>query len=156
MSLKQELEAEQVSHLDLSEFCKVAKETAVSETIRQMQIQNRNACLVMDGNQLFGIITERDILRKIVTDATTYNQPVESVMTANPITIDPTTSAAEALWLMDDKHFRNLPVVDKDGHIVGNMTHQSVINYLAARYPIEVLNRPNNPDKFPRKAEGGD
>ena len=32
----------------------------------------------------------------------------------------------------------------------------AVINYLAARYPIEVLNRPPRPDQFPRKQEGGD
>jgi hypothetical protein len=56
---------------------------------------------------------------------------------------------------MDANHFRNLPAVDADGTIVGNMTHQSIINYLAARYPIEVLNQPPRPDQFPSKAEGG-
>lgn len=156
MNLKQELEAEQVSHLDLSEYCQVATDTAVSEAVQQMQNTNKNVCLIMDGNKLAGILTERDILRKIATNITLSTQPIESVMTKNPITIDPNTSAAKALWLMDDKHFRNLPVVDKNGKVIGNMTHRSVIHYLAARYPIEVLNRPNNPDRFPRKPEGGD
>ena len=156
MSLKQELEQEKVSDLDLSEFCQVATGTAVSDTIKQMQTKSRNACLIMADNKLAGILTERDILRKVANHSETYNQPVDTIMTANPITIEPTTTAAEALWLMDDKHFRNLPVVEKSGNVIGNMTHQAVISYLAARYPIEVLNRPNNPDQFPRKAEGGD
>ncbi len=155
MSLKQELEQEKVSHLDLSSFCQVATGTAVSTAIQKMQSENSNVCLVMNGRKLSGIVTERDILRKVAPN-NSYTQPIESVMTANPITIDPNTSAAEALWLMDDKHFRNLPVVNKAGDVVGNMTHQSVIQYLAARYPVEILNRPTNPEQFPRKAEGGD
>ncbi|MCA9899094.1 MAG: CBS domain-containing protein, partial [Anaerolineales bacterium] len=77
------------------------------------------------------------------------------IMTANPVTVTPDTSAADALWLMDEKKFRNLPVVGRDGKIRGNMTHQAVISFLAARYPVEVLNRPPRPDQFPRKQEGG-
>jgi hypothetical protein len=56
---------------------------------------------------------------------------------------------------MDENHFRNLPVIKADGEILGDMTHQAVIAYLAARYPVEVLNRPPKPDQFPRKPEGG-
>ncbi len=156
MSLKQELETEQVSHLDLSNFCQAATSTAVSEVIQAMQTRNSSICLIMDGQTLTGLITERDVLRKIATDPQSQTKPIETVMTKKPVTILPTTSAADALWLMDDKNFRNLPVVDNNGKVVGNMTHQAVIHYLAARYPIEVLNRPNNPDRFPRKAEGGD
>ena len=56
---------------------------------------------------------------------------------------------------MDENHFRNLPIVDKDGRLLGNMTHQAIIRYLADRYPVEVLNRPIDPELFPRRAEGG-
>lgn len=156
MSLKQELEAEQVTHLNLTDFCQAAMSTAVSEVIRIMQNQNSSICLVMDGETLTGVVTERDVLRRVATHPDTFTQPIETVMTKQPVTILPTTSAADALWLMDEKHFRNLPVVDNDGKVVGNMTHKAVIRYLAARYPIEILNRPNNPEKFPRKPEGGD
>ena len=156
MSLKQELESEKVSDLDLSEFCQVTSGTAVADAVKKMQTNKSNVCLVMQDNLLKGILTDRDILRKVAPNKATYSKTVDTIMTANPITINPTTTAAYALWLMDDKHFRNLPVVDKKGGVVGNMTHQAVINYLAARYPIEVLNRPNNPDNFPNKPEGGD
>ncbi len=156
MSLKQELEREKVSDLDLSEFCQVAPGTAVSEAIKKMQATQSKVCLVTQDKHLKGILTDRDVLRKIAVNTATFSKPVESVMTKDPVTINPTTTAAYALWLMDDKHFRNLPVVDRTGNVVGNMTHQAVINYLAARYPVEVLNRPNNPDNFPNKPEGGD
>jgi CBS domain-containing protein len=128
-----------------------------------MREQQVNVCLVTEGDTLKGILTDRDVLTKVANHPETLDQPIETVMTANPITVGPETSAAQALWLMDQYGFRNLPVVGGDGdpeaasgRVLGVMTHQAVINYLAARYPIEVLNRPSQPDQFPRKREGGD
>jgi CBS domain-containing protein len=153
--MEQELQTEQVSHLDLTGFSYVASGTSVRATVTKMRQEKRNVCLITDNNKLIGIFTDRDVLRKVAADSETLDGPVDAVMTADPITIPPTSSAAHALGLMDANHFRNLPAVDADGTIVGNMTHQSIINYLAARYPIEVLNQPPRPDQFPSKAEGG-
>ncbi len=155
MSLKQELMNESVAHLDLSRFCQIVSGTAVRQTISEMRQRKTNVCLITSGSQLVGILTERDVLTKVAAMPENLDKPVDNIMTANPITVSPNSSAADALWLMDDKKFRNLPVVDEGGKIVGNMTHQAVISFLAARYPIEVLNRPPRPDQFPRKQEGG-
>lgn len=155
MSLKEELMNEQVSHLDLSGFCQIASGTAVRQSLANMRQNKTNVCLVTQGNALIGILTERDVLTKVATTPANLDVTVDDIMTANPITVTPDTSAADALWLMDAKQFRNLPVVGKDGRILGNMTHQAVISFLAARYPVEVLNRPPRPDQFPRKQEGG-
>lgn len=155
MSLKEELMNEQVSHLDLSGFCQIASGTAVRQALAAMRQNKTNVCLVTANDTLQGILTERDVLTKVATALEKLDVPVDDIMTANPITVSPDTTAADALWLMDDKQFRNLPVVGQDGKIKGNMTHQAVISFLAARYPVEVLNRPPRPDQFPRKQEGG-
>ena len=155
MSLKEELMSERVAHLDLSKFCQVTSGTAVRAALAEMRQSKTNVCLVTNNNNLIGILTERDVLTKVATTLGNLNVAVDEIMTANPITVTPDIAAAEALWLMDDKKFRNLPVVDESGKIVGNMTHQAVISFLAARYPVEVLNRPPRPDQFPRKQEGG-
>ena len=155
MSLKEELMNEQVSHLDLSGFCQIASGTAVRQSLANMRQNKTNVCLVTKDNELVGIFTERDVLTKVATNPANLDVAVDEIMTPNPITVAPETSAADALWLMDAKQFRNLPVVNKNGRIVGNMTHQAVISFLAARYPVEVLNRPPRPDLFPRKQEGG-
>lgn len=155
MSLKQELMSERVAHLDLSKFCQVPGGTAVRAALAEMRQSNTNVCLITEANKLVGILTERDVLTKVATAPEKLNVVVDEIMTANPITVTPNIAAAEALWLMDDKKFRNLPVIDEKGKIVGNMTHQAVIGFLAARYPVEVLNRPPRPDQFPRKQEGG-
>ncbi|HEX6386642.1 MAG TPA: CBS domain-containing protein [Anaerolineae bacterium] len=155
MSLEQELQAEKVAHLDLSGFCQLSSGTTVRDGLEKMRQAGHNVALVIDNNNLIGVFTDRDVLRKVATAPKTWDQPVDEVMTPNPVTVSPDSSAADALWLMDDRHFRNLPVVHQDGTILGNMTHRAVIEYLAARYPVEVLNRPLRPDQFPRKAEGG-
>ncbi|MCP4417541.1 MAG: CBS domain-containing protein [Chloroflexi bacterium] len=155
MSLKQELINERVAHLDLSGFCEIVSGTAVRQTLSEMRQHKTNVCLITSSNNLIGILTERDISTKIAAMPENLDKLVDEIMTPNPITVTPNSSAADALWLMDDKKFRNLPVVDESGKIVGNMTYRAVISFLATRYPIEVLNRPPRPDQFPRKQEGG-
>jgi len=155
MSLKEELISERVAHLDLSKFCQVPEGTAVRAALAEMRQSKTNVCLITNGNHLSGILTERDVLTKVATTPENLDVPVDEIMTRDPITVTPNVSAADALWLMDNKKFRNLPVIDEFGKIIGNMTHQAVISFLAARYPVEVLNRPPRPDQFPRKQEGG-
>lgn len=155
MSLLEELKQERVDHLDLSGFCQATADTAVAEVLAQMQQARVNVCLVMDGGTLVGIFTERDVLQKVAAQTAVLQQPITTVMTANPVTATPDTTAAAALRLMDNNHFRNLPVVQADGAVLGAMTHQSIIRYLAARYPVEVLNRPPHL-QYPSKPEGGD
>ncbi|HRW05513.1 MAG TPA: CBS domain-containing protein [Caldilineaceae bacterium] len=155
MTLETELRAEHVSHLDLSGFSTATRETSVRQVVTQMRNEKHNVCLVTTDEKLVGIFTDRDILTKVVDQPGVLDQPIASVMTANPVTATADMSAADALRLMEKGHFRNLPVLDKTGKILGDMTHQSILDYLAARYPIEVLNLPPDPERFPRKPEGG-
>jgi len=156
MSLESELRSERVSHLRLSGFTAVPAGTSVRDALGKMRTERNSVCLVTTKERhLTGIFTERDVLRKVVDVADVLDGPIDAVMTADPISVGPETSAASALGLMDKHHIRNLPVVDASGQIVGSMTHMAVIDWLAGRYPVEVLNRPPDPERFPRKAEGG-
>ena len=164
MNLQTDLKTEHVNHLDVSGVSLVPAGTTVRDTLAQMRADRKVVCLVLDndrqpddagGRQLVGIFTERDVMRKVVDAQNILDRPVDEVMTPNPITIGPDRPAAEALRLMEENRFRNLPIVDRDGNLLGNMTHQAIIHYLADRYPVEVLNRPIDPERFPRRAEGG-
>lgn len=156
MSLKEELQTEQVGHLDMSRHCLVDSGTAVRDVLTQMRESSGHVCLITKNDKLVGIFTERDAIRQVVLAPEMLDLPIDEVMTSDPITITPDRSAAEALWLMDARNFRDLPVVDENGRILGNMTHYTIIEYLAGRYPEDVLNRPPRPGQYPRKAEGGD
>lgn len=155
MNLAAALQEEKVAHLDLSGFSQVPSGTPVREALAQLRAERHNICLITKDGQLQGIFTDRDVLRRVVGVDGVLDGPIDHVMTRNPITIAPDAPALDALSIMDENHFRNLPVVDSQGHIIGDMTHQTIIDYLAARYPVEVLNRPLQADRFPRKAEGG-
>lgn len=159
MNLISELQSQRVSSMDLTGFSQVPRGTKLQAVLDQLRAEQHSVCLITDGDHLCGILTERDVLRKVMgapdETAIRLSDPVDTVMTGDPITIGPDASAATALQLMNDRHIRNLPVIGGDGAILGNMTHQAIIAYLAARYPVEVLNLPPDPERFPRKQEGG-
>jgi CBS domain-containing protein len=155
MNLKEELQAEKVSHMALTGFSQVASGTTVRETLAVMREQGHNVCLTLAEGELKGIFTDRDVLRKVAAHPENWDKAIDLFMTPDPVTVAPDYPAASALWLMDKNHFRNLPVVDEDGRITGILTHLAVINYLAAHYPIEILNLPPRPDQFPERPEGG-
>lgn len=77
------------------------------------------ALLVMEQDNLVGIISERDILRKIVAlegDAKTMR--VSEIMTSNLVTVLPTTSVREAMRLVTNHRVRHLPVLE-NGKLIG-------------------------------------
>lgn len=171
MNLQTDLKSEHISHLVVSGFAQVPLGTSVRDTLARMQADGRVVCLVVeegaaagegDGQEedsrqarLVGIFTERDVMRKVIDVPGMLERPVDEVMSTDPITIGPDASAADGLRLMEKNQFRNLPIVDGSGRLLGIMTHQAIIDYLADRYPVEVLNRPSEPERFPRRAEGG-
>ena len=169
MNLQTDLKSQHISHLVVSGFAQVPLGTSVRETLARMRADRRVVCLVVeegaeagDGQEedsrqvrLVGIFTERDMMRKVIDVPGMLERPVDEVMSTDPITVGPDASAADALRLMEKNQFRNLPIVDENGSLLGIMTHQAIIDYLADRYPVEVLNRPSEPERFPRRAEGG-
>ena len=93
--------------------------TPVSEAARWMQGRRVGAILVVDGDRLVGIFTERDALFRVVAEkrdpATTL---LSEVMTANPTTVSPKDSFPTALQIMHAGRFRHVPVVE-DGKPIG-------------------------------------
>jgi CBS domain-containing protein len=103
---------------------------------------------------LVGIFTDRDILRRVVDAAETWNHPIEEVMTPTPLTVNSTDSADTALNLMNERHFRNVPVLDETGAVIGNLTHYAIVKYLADHFPESVYNLPPDPDRVARNRDG--
>jgi len=71
------------------------------------------AVLVLDGERLAGIFTERDYARKVVlAGRSSKDSPVSAVMTAHVVCVAPQRSVDECMGLMTEKRVRHLPVVD--------------------------------------------
>jgi len=91
----------------------------VADAARLMRTHKVGAILVLDGERLAGIFTERDALFRVVAEGRDpQSTPVGDVMTANPTTIDADKPFARALELMHAGKFRHVPVVD-NGRPVG-------------------------------------
>jgi CBS domain-containing protein len=151
-----ELLAEPIEQLDLTRYCLVTADTSVRETVDRMRALRRNcAFIVGKGTHLIGIFTDRDVLKKVVNHPEVWDQPVEMVMTRAPNTIAPNATTNEALRLMEEHHFRNVPVVDQHGTLHGNVTHYAILKFLTDHFPEAVYNLPPDPDQFAEQRDGG-
>jgi CBS domain-containing protein len=97
----------------------VGPQTSIHEAIERMNQRRIGSLLVMDGERLVGIFTERDVLTRVVPRQLDCRRtPVGEVMSRQPVTIPPTRTVSEAMVLMTDTRHRHLPVV-QGGKVVG-------------------------------------
>ena len=91
----------------------------VLEALRVMAERDIGAVLVLDGDKLLGILSERDYARKVVlAGRSSKDSQVKDVMTAQVVCVAPGRSIDECMALMTDRRLRHLPVVDQK-HVVG-------------------------------------
>jgi CBS domain-containing protein len=97
----------------------IAPAASVADAVRLMSQENVGSVLVLEGQKLVGIFTERDVMTRVVgADRDPAATPVSDVMTREVRTIDPASTADDALRLMSDRRHRHLPVVEK-GEVLG-------------------------------------
>ena len=102
-----------------SNLISTAPSASVAEAVRAMNDNNVGSVLVMDGQTLVGIFTERDVLVRIVGDNRNPEATLVSEVMTNPVrTIGPTATADDALRLMSDRRHRHLPVLE-NGKVIG-------------------------------------
>ena len=156
MDLLAGLKQEPVTEMDLSDYCTLNVGVSVREALAHMQETHcRNALIVKEG-KLVGIFTDRDVMMKVADNPDALDQPVDALMTPDPVTLSKAATAADALALMVRKHIRNVPIVEEDGSVVGNFTHFSVLDFLAEQFPdITLESYPVYPRRFSRRRHGG-
>lgn len=156
MPVETDLQAAPVGTLDLSEYTTVAATATIRETLTALRTERHNCAFILDGDTLIGIFTDRDVLTKLADgqQADHLDQSITTVMTRNPMTVDVNASTHTAMQLMEANRFRNVPVL-ADGRVVGNLTHFSIIRYLADRVPQATYNLPPNPNLAASGPYGG-
>jgi CBS domain-containing protein len=91
----------------------VGPDTPVTECVRLMTAEKIGALVVMDGERLKGIFTERDALNKVLAvGLDPGSTKVSEVMTKDPYCIPPTTTVGDAMELITKRRFRHLPIVE--------------------------------------------
>lgn len=131
--------------------------TSLAECVRAIQRTGTgDSVFVCDSSgALTGVLTERDIFARIVVGHVDLGQPVESLMTTDPRTLDLDQTIRDALELMQTGRYRNVPIVDERRRLVGVVRQVDIIKYLAESFPEELLNLPPRPHQKMDRQEGG-
>ena len=131
--------------------------TTLAECIRAIQRTGTgDSVFVCDADgHLTGVLTERDIFGRIVGGRVDLSQPVERLMTTEPLTLDLDDTIRDAIVLMQTGRHRNVPLVDASAHLVGVVRQVDIIKYLAESFPEELLNLPPRPHQRMKAPEGG-
>lgn len=110
----------------------VTASTSVLDGLKMMTEKNISALLIMEGDILQGIFTERDYARKIVLHGkASKDTPISEAMTINPITVVASDSIELCMEVMTEKHIRHLPVVNGN-QVTGMVSIGDVVKFIIA------------------------
>lgn len=108
----------------------VNPETTVFQALEVMVDKNIGALLVMEGESVLGIFTERDYARKVVLKGKSSKQTlIREIMTDTLLTVTPETTIEECMWLMTNRFIRHLPVID-NGKLSGIISIGDVVKHI--------------------------
>jgi len=105
-------------------------ETSLGEAATLMGERGVGSVLIVDGETLLGILTERDLVRALSSEFDAPQRPVVEWMTKGPVTVTPDVDTREALRVMMDGGFRHLPVCDGD-RLVGVISIRDLAGAIA-------------------------
>lgn len=129
--------------------------TPIARAIEQMR-EDRAACALVcaEDRRLVGILTERDILRKVIGEPVDLSQPVERFMAPNPRTLSADDTLLAAIDLMTRGGYRHVPLTDPSGRLIGLVSTHNLVDHIAEHFPTEVHNLPPRLHQKPRRPEG--
>ena len=85
----------------------------------KFMVENTISCvIIMDGNDIKGIVTERDVLKEVSKDASALEKPVKEVMSTKILTISSDSYIDDAADIMNKNKIKKLPVCDKEKLVV--------------------------------------
>jgi len=155
MQVEQSLNVVEIVALGMDLPVVVDAETPLREVLQRMRDENSGCALVTREDRLTGIFTERDLVARVLGNENALEQPIADWMTQDPDRVTQSDPIRKAIRVMRRGGFRNVPIVDEEGGVVGCVRHKDIINYLAEHYPAQVLNLPPDPDQIALEREGG-
>ena len=133
---------------------RVSTGTSLRDALATMRRYGGDPVLVVSGARLAGILTERDVLMRVLGSDVDEGRPVDEFMTASPGTLSVDATLIEAMKALEQGQFRNLPLVDDAGDVVGLLRQQDLLAYVAEAFPQEILNLPPRPHQLMEEQEG--
>jgi len=116
----------------------ISLDATVYDALKLMSEKEIGALIVMDGDKVIGIISERDYARKIILQGKTSKDTlVKEVMSSHLFNVKPENTVEECMILMTGKHVRHLPVFDK-GKFVGVISIGDVVKSIISHKELLI------------------
>jgi len=110
----------------------------VTEAVQKMNQHKIGAMLVLNGEQLAGIFTERDVLTRVIAASLDpKTTPITKVMSGNVLTVAPEATVQEVMDIFADKRCRHLPVIEQ-GKLMGLISIGDVSRWVANSHRAEA------------------
>ncbi len=103
----------------------------IRETAALMSNKDVSSVMIMSGDELVGLVTDRDLRKRCVAIGLSGAEPIDKIMTTSPKVIEARTLSAQALMTMTRMHVHHLPVVDH-GKLLGMITATDLANHQSA------------------------
>ena len=117
---------------------KIEKTATVFDAITKIVDANVGSVLVTDGDQVVGIMSERDYLRKIaVQGRTSRDTQVGEIMSSPLIYVTPETTIEESMAIMTDRRIRHLPVVENND-VVGIISIGDLVKFQSQEQSFQI------------------
>ena len=120
------------------EIIPIVQDASVFDAIKLMADRSIGSLLVMDGDVLKGIVTERDYARKVIIKGrASETTPVADIMTTDLVTASPDQTVNHCMTLMSEKRIRHLPVI-VDDKVVGIISIGDLVQAIIADQQEEI------------------
>lgn len=125
--------AQLLGEVRLSRAQTVSAGASVAEVIAVLRREPSGAVVIVEGDRVMGIFTDRDVLKRVAGNTEVLSEPISKFMTTDPVLLRDTDTMAAALNKMGDGGFRHIPMLS-DGKLAGVVTGRDVMQWLLGRY----------------------
>lgn len=128
----------------MNKFLEVNQGTLVRDAATLMDKHGTGSALVVEKDKPVGVITERDLLRKVVAKGLDPAElKVQEIMSSPIVTIKAKKRVKDAYQLMDEKNIRRLAVVNEEGEIIGKVTAHGISrNFGFQKFKKSIVKKP--------------
>jgi signal-transduction protein with cAMP-binding, CBS, and nucleotidyltransferase domain len=154
MDLAKTLKIDSVSRLHPTPPWRVQPAQTVGEAVDLMRKEQVGCLLVCEDDQIVGILTERDLLRRVLAAGKPLTLSVAECMTPNPVVVHRKDPVSVAVRRMEEGGYRHLPVVDEAGKAIGVLSVKRIVHYLVEHFPGTIYNLPPDPSVVQQEREG--
>jgi CBS domain-containing protein len=125
----------------------IQSDSSITDAAKKMTEESVSSALIVEGEQLVGMLTDRDLRGRFIAKELSGSETVDKIMTRNLITVEDNTMLSDALVLMTRNQIHHIPVL-RDHKPIGNLSVSDVIRHLSTNsaFIASDIEKANSPE----------